>query len=275
MFGYRHAYHAGNFADVFKHALLLELLRALARKDKPYCVLDSHAGIGLYDLDSEAARSTGDFEGGIGRLWAAGEAYPALADYLARVRAVNPDGALRRYPGSPRLVRDLLRPGDRLLACELNPRDHERLKALFAGDPRVAVHRRDGYEALKALLPPPERRGLVFMDPPYEGDGEYPRLTAGLTLLHRRWPQGIAAVWYPILAGGAHRRFFSALRQAGIGAMLYAQLGRYPDDSPQGMNGCGMLVVNPPWRLEEALEPLLRDLGRALAGRVCLERLSD
>ncbi len=275
MFGYRHAYHAGNFADVFKHALLLELLRVLARKDTPFCVLDSHAGIGLYDLDSEAARKTGDFEDGIGRLWGSGGVHPALADYLAQVRVVNPHGELRSYPGSPCLIRAFLRPGDRLLACELNPRDHDRLKAWFKGDRQVAVHQRDGYEALKALLPPPERRGLVFMDPPYEGDKDYSRLTTGLGLLHRRWPQALGAVWYPILAGGDHRRFLSALRQARITAMLYGELSRYPDDSPQGMNGCGMLLINPPWRLEQTLEPLLQELGRVLGGRVRLERLSD
>ena len=264
MLSYRHAFHAGNFADVFKHVLLVQLIRALQRKDKPFCLLDTHAGAGRYDLHSPPAQKNREFASGIGRLWDQTGLSPELADYVARVRALNPDGCLRVYPGSPRLARALLRPGDRLILTELHPTDHAALKAEFAGDRQVAVHHQDGYAALKALLPPPERRGLVLLDPAYELKDEFDRLTEAVQLIHRRWANGIIALWYPILDRAPSLHWQRTLQALEIPAMLCAELGLYPYDAPLGLHGCGMIVVNPPWKLDETLERLLPELRQRL-----------
>lgn len=250
MLAYRHAFHAGNFADCFKHTLLLELLAGLARKDKPFAVLDSHAGAGVYDLGGAAADKTGEWRAGIGRLWDAPALGPELGAFRAAVAALNPDGRLRRYPGSPQLVRGALRAHDRLIACELHPADHALLKAACAGDRRVAVHRRDGYEAAGALLPPPERRGLLFVDPPYEDKREFDRLAEFVARVHRRWREGTLALWYPILDRAPSERFARRMAALGIPALLRLELGIAPYDSPHGMGGSGMLIVNPPWQLD-------------------------
>ncbi|MFO1422673.1 MAG: 23S rRNA (adenine(2030)-N(6))-methyltransferase RlmJ [Candidatus Competibacteraceae bacterium] len=264
MLSYRHAFHAGNFADVFKHVLLVQLIRALHRKDKPFCVLDTHAGAGRYDLDSPPARKNREFGGGIGRLWDQPGLSPELADYVARVRALNPDGRLRVYPGSPRIARDLLRSSDRLLLTELHPAEHAALKAEFAGDRQVVVHHQDGYTALKALLPPLERRGLVLIDPAYELKDEFDRLLEAVQAIHRRWATGIVALWYPILDRAPSLRFQRTLQQLEIPSMLCAELGLYPYDGPPGLHGCGMILINPPWKLDETLGRLLLELLRWL-----------
>ena len=260
MLSYRHAFHAGNFADVFKHVLLMQLIRALHRKDKPFCVLDTHAGAGGYDLLAPAAQKNREFAGGIGRLWDSPGLSAELADYVAQVRELNPDGRLRHYPGSPRIARALLRPGDRLLLTELHPADYAALKAAFAGDRQVVTHHQDGYAALKALLPPPERRGLVLMDPAFELKEEFERLTEAVQRIHHRWAGGVIAIWYPILDRAPSLRFQRTLQKMGIPAMLCAELGLYPYDSPLGLHGCGMMLVNPPWKLDEMLDRLLPEL---------------
>jgi len=219
MLSYRHAFHAGNFADVFKHVLLVQLVRALRGKDKPFCLLDTHAGAARYDLGSAPARKNREFADqnrefadGIGRLWRQPGLSSELGDYLDRVRALNPDGELRWYPGSPRIARDLLRPNDRLILAELHPTEFPLLKAEFRNDRQVAAHHTDGYAALNAFLPPPERRGLVLLDPPYELKDEFERLAEAVRRIHRRWATGIAAVWYPILPPSGIR--FSTARPA-------------------------------------------------------------
>ena len=264
MLSYRHGFHAGNFADVFKHVLLLRLIEALRRKDKPFCVLDTHAGAGRYDLDSLPAQKNREFAGGIGRLWDRHGLSAELTAYVEQVRALNPDDRLRYYPGSPRFVRALLRPGDRLLLSELHSSEYPTLKAEFAGDRQVAVHHSDGYDALKALLPPQERRGLVLLDPSYELKNEFDRLSDAVRTIHRRWASGIIAIWYPILDRSFSLRWQKALQDLEIPAILCVELGLYPYDAPRGMNGCGMIVINPPWRFDEALEPLLAELLEAL-----------
>lgn len=260
MLSYRHAFHAGNFADVFKHILLVQLIRALQRKDKPFCVLDTHAGAGRYDLDSPPAQKNREYAGGIGRLWNQTGLSPELADYVERVRALNPKGRLRYYPGSPRLVRALLRPGNRLMLTELHPTEHTALEAEFAGDRQVVVHHTDGYAALKALLPPPERRGLVLLDPAYELKDEFDRLLEAVQVIHRRWATGVIALWYPILDRAPSQRWQRNLQKLAIPAMLCAELGLYPYDGPPGLHGCGMIVINPPWKLDETLGGLLPEL---------------
>ena len=269
---YRHAFHAGNFADCFKHALLVWLLRAMQRKPAAMLMLDTHAGIGAYDLSATPAERTGEARAGILRLLA--QPPEALADYLAIV------AALGLYPGSPAIARHLLRPQDRMVCCELHPEDAETLYRRYARDAQVAVHRRDGYEALRAFLPPAERRGLVLIDPPYESPDEFYRLADGLKLAHRRFAGGVLAAWYPIKHRAPVRAFHTALRDAGIRDAVAAELWlREPLDAGR-LNGCGLVVVNPPFRFLEECAPILsalRDgLGSGEAGEgSALLRLTD
>lgn len=261
---YRHAFHAGNFADVVKHAALTLVLEHLCRKPTPFAVFDMHAGVGVYDLWGDAAGRTGEWQDGIGRLLAAPE-LPALAAYSAIVRAVNQPGELRFYPGSPLIARRMLRPADRLVLAELHPDDVRALKGNFAGDDQTAVHHRDAYEALKGLLPPPERRGLVLLDPPFEERDEFQRLQRGLAQAVRRWPTGIFVIWYPIKDRPPVDAFHQALTGLPAASMLAAELLLYPDDYPARLNGCGLAIINPPWRLDEALASLLPELYHRLA----------
>lgn len=262
---YRHAYHAGNFADVMKHAILTLVIASLKRKDTPFFALDTHAGIGAYDLEAEEADKTGEYLGGIARLLEA-EAPPSDLDaYLAVIRGWNSDGTLRRYPGSPELMRGLMRPQDRMALVELHPKDVEVLRARFHGDRRVGVHHLDGYLAAKGLLPPAERRGLVLMDPPFEVKDEFQRLLAALRRARKLWPTGIYLVWYPIKGLEPVARFHQELAEEGGPETLAAELMLRPATDPFRLNGSGMLVINPPWRLRDSIERILPWLATTLA----------
>ncbi|WP_296736168.1 23S rRNA (adenine(2030)-N(6))-methyltransferase RlmJ [Mesorhizobium sp.] len=264
---YRHAYHAGNFADVVKHAVLCRLVDYLKQKDKAFRVIDTHAGIGRYDLASVEAGKTGEWQGGIGRLFEAGldpKAAALLQPYLDAVRLENPDGGLRRYPGSPLIVRHLLRDQDRLTAIELHPDDAARLKSVFAGDFQVRVIELDGWLALGAHLPPKEKRGLVLIDPPFEEGGEFARLVEGLQKAHRRWPGGTYALWYPIKDRKAVAAFRTALKEAGIPKLLDIGFDIRPPSGEPSLDGSGLVVVNPPFTLERELRLLLPALHKAL-----------
>ncbi|MSO75524.1 MAG: 23S rRNA (adenine(2030)-N(6))-methyltransferase RlmJ [Alphaproteobacteria bacterium] len=264
---YRHAYHAGNFADVLKHVVVTLILARLKVKDRPIWVLDSHSGAGLYDLASAAALKTGEHLQGVDRFLAAPGPPMALHDYVRVIRDLNPTDwpRVRWYPGSPRLVRELLRAGDRLVANELHPEDAVALQAAFRGDPRVRVRRLDGYMAWKAFVPPTVRRGLVLVDPPFEVPGEFERLVTGLVDAHRRWATGVMALWYPIKDVDAVRAFHAGLRESGIRRLLRVELLVRAARDPDRLNGCGMIVVNPPWQLAETLEGVLAWLGPVLA----------
>jgi 23S rRNA (adenine2030-N6)-methyltransferase len=256
---YRHGYHAGNFADVLKHTALCELLRLLTAKDKKLFVLDTHAGAGGYDLSGSQARRTGEAETGIVRLAGLPRAGmpAAVARYLAAVTAYDrkfgpAGGELRRYPGSPRLVRAALRPGDRFIACELHPEEALLLKREFAGDRAVEVRQADGYKALKALLPPVERRGLVLIDPPFEVPDEYEHLLRALRQGVRRFATGCYAIWYPIKDEAA--RAFAADLASFKPLVLELMLDGV---APGRLAACGLAVINPPWRFEEAMREAL------------------
>ena len=256
---YRHGYHAGNFADVLKHTALCELLRLLTAKDKKLFVLDTHAGAGGYDLSGSQARRTGEAEAGIVRLAGLprGGVPAAVARYLAAVTAYDrkfgpAGGRLRRYPGSPRLVRAALRPGDRFIACELHPEEALLLKREFAGDRAVEVRQADGYKALKALLPPVERRGLVLIDPPFAVPDEYEHLLRALRQGVRRFATGCYAIWYPIKDEAASA--FAADLASFKSLVLQLRLG---DIAPSKLAACGLAVINPPWRFEEAMREAL------------------
>lgn len=274
---YRHVFHAGNFADVFKHIVLSLLLKSLQRKDKAFFYLDTHAGAGRYELSSEAAQKTGEYRDGIKRLWEAAP-LPEMEDYLAAVHALNHANHLRYYPGSPRIARFFLRPQDRAVLLELQPDEFRHLQTEFESDPQVSVRQQDGYAGLRAFLPPRERRGLVMIDPPYESDDEYDRVVEGLRLAHERWDSGLYALWYPIKQRPLVDKFHRECRATGIRKMLIAEISPYAEDSAFRLNGCGMLLVNPPWKLRETLQNLLpgllEKLRRHPGGQVRLEWLA-
>jgi len=264
---YRHAYHAGNFADVMKHAALARIVEYLKQKDKAFRVIDTHAGLGVYDLSSAEAQKTGEWRGGIGRLLEAtlpAGAQALLAPYLDAVRAANPGGGMRRYPGSPAIVRHLLRPQDRLTAIELHPADAAALKARFAGDFQTRVIELDGWLALGAHLPPKEKRGLVLVDPPFEEAGEFDRLAEGLKKAWRRWPGGIYALWYPIKDRKAVEAFRRELAGAGIPKILDLSLEVRPPSAEPRFDGSGLVVVNPPYPLEAEMRTLLPVLAEVV-----------
>ena len=260
---YRHAFHAGNFADVVKHVVLIELLRALSRKATPWCCVDTHAGAGRYDLGAPPASERREFEQGIARIWRhVSECPSAVADYFALLRGLNQSDARdaahpRIYPGSPLIEHASLRTGDRLVCCELHPADYPALRTLLGDDPRVELRHEDGYAALAGLLPPRERRGLVLIDPAYERHDEVDRLAAGLAAGLRRFGHGVFAAWYPITRTVPAARLHEAIAQSGARKVLRAELCVLPDDHPGGLNGSGMLIVNPPYRTEEALRDVL------------------
>ena len=268
---YRHAFHAGNHADVLKHVVLLAMLDALMRKETPFFVLDTHAGRGRYLLHGKQAGRTGEASTGIFQVAGARNAPPVIARYLRAVAADNPVDALVAYPGSPLLAAQAMRPQDRLAACELQPEEAEALKALFDHDTRVAVHARDGYDAVRALLPPRVdgvryARGLVLVDPPYEAqDEEYPRVVGAVREALERWPQASCAIWYPIKQRRSLQPFFRKLEaMLPVRSLLLAELLVRPDDSPLRLNGSGMAILNPPWKLDEAIAPALPFLQRTL-----------
>lgn len=265
---YRHIYHAGNFADVLKHAVLALLIRYMQKKDKAFRVLDTHAGIGLYDLSSEEAQKTGEWKDGIGRLLEA-ELAPQVAailqPYLEAVREVNPDGTVKFYPGSPKLARSLFRPQDRLAAMELHPEDCRRLSRLFEGDYQVRVTELDGWLSLGAHLPPKEKRGLVLVDPPFEIEGEYERLANGLATAYRRFPGGTYCLWYPLKKGAPIKQFHETLQALDIPKMLCTELSVRSERETTGLSGSGLIIVNPPFTLKDELHRLLPALKDILA----------
>ncbi len=273
---YRHAFHAGGFTDVMKHATMALILEHLKAKEAAFCVVDTHAGIGRYDLWSEPAQRTGEYRDGILKVMR--DPPPGLEPYLAVVRAMNDGGRhVRWYPGSPGLAQALIRAQDRIALLELHPEDARTLADAFAHDPRIRVQQADGYIGLKALLPPRERRGLVLIDPPFEVADEFPRIVRGLRHAHRRWATGIAMVWYPIKHRGPVKAFHDALAASGIRKILIAELLLRPDTDPDRLNGSGLVIVNPPWRLDailaELFPALLAKLGADASGRARVETL--
>ncbi|MDF1586188.1 23S rRNA (adenine(2030)-N(6))-methyltransferase RlmJ [Marinimicrococcus flavescens] len=269
MLSYRHAFHAGNPADLLKHALWLFVLRDAAATEKPLYVLDTHAGAGGYDLGSAAAQKTGEFHSGIERLLAAPDPLPdLLAPYVEEVRKANPEGGLARYPGSPLLALSALRAEDRLDLVELHPTDHrllaERLARRPAGGPQVRVEREDGLSWLVARMPPPERRAAVLIDPSYEVKSDYEQVARALARAWRRMGTGCFLLWYPVIERARSEAFLAGLRQAGLRRLWRIELCTAPDAPGRGMTGSGVVVVNPPPALPAAAAAALPWLARAL-----------
>jgi 23S rRNA (adenine2030-N6)-methyltransferase len=261
---YRHAFHAGNFADVHKHVVLLALLERLKQKPKPLLYLDTHAGRGSYDLRAEDATRGGEWREGIARLAGRSARSADLLRYLQATHAASATPA--RYPGSPLLALAALREGDRAVLIEQQPGEAQALKQATSGKRDVAVVCGDGYAALKTYLPPRENRGLVLIDPPYEADTEFADAERALRLGLARWPNGVFALWYPIKAGAQSQRLNAALQSSGLRKLLRLELTVRPADSPIGLNGSGLVIANPPWKFDGEMRDALEELHTALDG---------
>jgi len=272
---YRHIYHAGNFADVLKHAVVALVIEHLKLKQQPFRVVDTHAGIGLYDLASDEAQKTGEWRDGIGRILAdvpPPDVAEILAPYLDVVRAENGGDTIVRYPGSPLVARRLMRKGDALVVNEAHPEDAARLKALFGRDAATKTLELDGWTALKAVLPPKERRGVVLIDPPFEEPGEFQRLIDGLANAHRRFATGTVILWYPIKDVRVVRNFYRDAAALGIPKLLVAELFVREPQTEGELAGTGLLILNPPFTLEAKLATLLPYLSSVLARSAGAER---
>ena len=267
---YRHAFHAGNHADALKHVVLLALCDALTAKPAGLFALDTHAGAGVYALAGEEAGKTGEAEGGIGRLLAAPPGDPAIRRYLDAVAACRSTCGDDAYPGSPWLLAHALREQDRIACCDLREEEAELLRRALARDSRVAVHARDGYAAMRALLPPKVgdvryARGLVLIDPPYEAQlAEFDTALAALRDALQRWPQATFMLWYPIKRRSALMPFYRSAAALAAKSVLVCELLVRPDDSPLRMNGSGMLILNAPWKFEDTIRPALAELRNTL-----------
>lgn len=278
MLSYRHGFHAGNFADVLKHLVLTRILAHLVSKPKPFCCIDTHAGAGVYALDSPYALKNREFARGIGLLWERRDLPEAVASYVSLVKGLNGGGELRRYPGSPFFERLWLRTHDRLFLYELHPADAAALQAFAGDDGRIKVARQDGFGACIALLPPRERRGLIVMDPSYELKSDYGQAARTLAEAHRRFSTGVYALWYPVIERRRVHALERAVRASGIAGAQLFELGVRPDGEGAGMTASGLIVVNAPWTLaaemEEALPWLARVLGEG-RGHYRMYRLSE
>jgi 23S rRNA (adenine2030-N6)-methyltransferase len=252
---YKHAYHAGNHAEVFKHSALCLLLLALRRKPKPFTVLDTHAGAGMYDLDALEPQKTGEALDGIGRVIE--KDIRSASAYLDIVRRLNPVH-LRYYPGSPTLVRALLRANDRLIACELRDDDAALLHDNFKKDPQVSIHHRDGYEAIGAFVPLRTRRGLVFIDPSFERANDLERLGDTLNSGIKKWPSGIFMAWYPIKGTAVARELRRRLLSTSPPTLCCELFQEPPEDA--SLSGSGIIICNPPWQFDHQLKALCREL---------------
>lgn len=264
---YRHSFHAGNFADVFKHIVLIGLLKSFFKKDTPFCYLDTHAGTGLYNLRSSFAQKGKEYLNGIDRILAAKKPPALVKEYIACVESM----AKKHYPGSPKIAQYFLRPQDRMELCELHPIDYRALRNLFADARGTAVHCEDGYHGLKAYLPPKEKRGLILIDPPYEKNTEYTNLLTQIPLALKKFSTGVYAIWYPIKDHASAKRFQHQMRDAISQDILIAELSIFPENLPTHLNGSGMLIINPPYQLDTQLAETLPWLWETL----CMTELDN
>ena len=281
MLSYRHAFHAGNHADVLKHCIEVQLLRYLAQKEKPFWYIDTHAGAGCYELDTGYATQNAEYESGITQLWSRDDLPEPLAEYVSLVKHFNPEGQLKLYPGSPMVALELLRKQDRMRLFELHPSDHNLLQQNFEGyDMQVLIQQNDGFGALKALLPPPPRRALVLIDPPYEDKQDYQRVVSALQEGLKRFANGVYAIWYPQLQRNEARQLPVQLKQLPVKSWLHVALSvQGLNEDGFGMHGSGMFILNPPWLLHGVLEKvmpyLLEHLGQDKQATFTLEHQSN
>lgn len=266
MLSYRHAFHAGNHADVLKHFIEVQLLRYLSQKDKPFWYIDTHAGAGCYELDSGYATQNAEYESGIARLWDRDDLPAPLADYVALVKRINADGEMKLYPGSPLVALELLREQDKMRLFELHPTDSELLHENFSGyGSQVLMQTADGFGALKSLLPPPPRRALVLIDPPYEDKQDYQRVVSAVNEGLKRFANGVYAVWYPQLQRAEAQQLPAQLKQLPVKSWLHVALSvQGLSEDGFGMYGSGMFILNPPWLLHGVLQEVMPYLVKHL-----------
>ncbi|MEN0037298.1 MAG: 23S rRNA (adenine(2030)-N(6))-methyltransferase RlmJ [Cellvibrio sp.] len=257
MLSYRHGFHAGNFADVLKHTVLVHMLDYMIQKDKPLRIIDTHAGAGVYKLNGPQAQKNREFDSGISQLWESGPQPKAVARFVEQVRHVNSGGALQLYPGSPLLAQTMMRPVDRLFLHELHPADFQFLRDCMRDDKRIRVENEDGFAGLQALLPPPDRRALVLIDPSYEVKNDYQHLVKQIVQAHKRFATGTYAIWYPVVLRQRIDEMELALKKSGIKNIQLMEFGMQPDSQEHGMTSSGMIVINPPWTLWAAMEETL------------------
>ena len=263
MLSYRHSFHAGGFADVIKHVVLVEILQHLTLKDRAFDYIETHAGAGLYDLRSEQAEKLQEYKNGIGKLTATD--FPELSPYFTIVDKYNEPAGLHYYPGSPLIAAHFLRPGDRSWLFELHPADAVLLQEQFVADRRTRVMREDGFKGLLSLLPPVSRRALVLMDPPYEVKDDYQQVSQILVKAHRKFSSGIYALWYPVVDRSRIDLLEQQFIGSGIRKIQLFELGIGADTGMKGLSAAGMIVINPPWTLLEKMEALLPKLAAVLA----------
>jgi 23S rRNA (adenine2030-N6)-methyltransferase len=265
MLSYLHGYHAGNHADVLKHTVLAALLARLVVKDKPLRYIETHAGAGGYDLRAPAAQRNREHEGGVGKLWTATDTPQAVARWLALVQRYNGSETLRRYPGSPWLALESLRPNDDAFLFELHPTEHRALKQAYGTDRRASILRENGLTACIGLVPPPSRRALLLIDPSYELRAEHRDVIAALEKVHKRFATGVVAIWYPVIERRWVERYERALRATGIASIATYELCVTGERRGGGLIGSGMFVINPPWLLGDELDAALPWLAERLA----------
>lgn len=265
MLSYRHAFHAGNFADVLKHSVFIHILEYMAQKEKALRIIDTHAGAGAYALTGNQPLKNREYEHGIGALWEAAELPPLLANYVHHIKAFNSDAQLRQYPGSPLLAQSFLRAQDRLFLHELHSTDCRLLKQAIGRDPRVKIIEEDGFQGLQALLPPPDRRALVLLDPSYEIKSDYQHLVRQVIEAHRRFATGTFVIWYPVVTRARIDELERALKKSGIKNIQLFELALAADNIEHGMTASGMIVINPPWTLWQAIAGALPVLLNTLA----------
>jgi 23S rRNA (adenine2030-N6)-methyltransferase len=265
MLSYRHGFHAGNFADLLKHIVQVEILEHMGKKDKPYDYIDTHAGAGLYQLDTGMAAKNQEYLTGIDHVFGKEQQWPQLVSYLRQISAHNRHGQLKFYPGSPAIAAGLLRPQDKAWMFELHSTDIQHLRKNFAGNRQVDVRQQDGFKGLDALLPTKSRRAFILIDPPYEQKQDYQRVVDGLKLIHRKMATATVALWYPVVERARIDTLEKQIFASGIRNVVQFELGTEKDSSGHGMTSAGMIVVNPPWTLKEKMDLSLPDLARAVS----------
>ena len=265
MLAYRHAFHAGNHADVLKHCVLQQILLYMNQKDKPYWVIDTHAGAGMYSLASDYANTKSEYLDGVARLWECDDLPEVLNEYMNLIQLCNNKGDWTLYPGSPEVIRRTIRADDRMRLFELHPTDFEILQENFERDRQAKLFKSDGFASLKALLPPPTRRAVIFMDPPYEIKSDYPKVVDALQEGLSRFAEGVYVVWYPILTRGDHIRMIESLRKLSEKTLNIAMTVQEPDEKGFGMLGSGLFVINPPWTLKDTMQDIMPYLVEKLA----------